>query len=137
MWLAFVTATTIGYGDFVPTTASSRLVTVIVSVIGFAIIAIFTANVVAYFIGRDASDALGGLRDDIAKLREDVGQLIRDGERVRSESPVAELEVLRRDLAEIGTRLTALSEQLSAMEARDRAASDDRFEQRQTANRSR
>ena len=53
VWLAFVTATTIGYGDFVATTATSRLVSVVVAVIGFAIIALFTANVVAYFIGHE------------------------------------------------------------------------------------
>jgi voltage-gated potassium channel len=137
VWLAFVTATTIGYGDFVATTASARLVSVFVSVIGFALVALFTANVVARFIGRDASDALRGLHDDIAKLREDVGQLIRDGERVRSESPKAEFDALRRDVAEIATRLTALSEQLSAIEARADADAEDRFEQRQTVNRSR
>jgi len=114
MWLAFATATTIGYGDYVATTAGARLVAVFVSLIGFAIVAVFTANVVAYFVGRDAPDAHRELHDDIVRLRADIAQLLRDSERERSQSPAAELEALRRDVADLSARLTALSVQLGA-----------------------
>lgn len=53
LWLAFVTGTTIGYGDLVPTAASARVFAVFVAVVGVALMTLFTANVVAFFIGRD------------------------------------------------------------------------------------
>jgi voltage-gated potassium channel len=123
VWLAFVTATTIGYGDYVATTAGARLVAIFVALIGFAIVAVFTANVVAYFVGRDAPDAHRELHDDIVRLRADIAQLLRDGERARSESPAAELEALRRDVADLSARLAALSEQLRVANAVDATAS--------------
>jgi voltage-gated potassium channel len=135
VWLAFATATTIGYGDYVATTASARLVSVFVSLIGFAIVALFTANVVAYFVGRDAPDALRELHEDVARLRSDVAQLLRDGERAREQTPSAELEALRRDVADISTRLAAISARLGVGEA---ATPDDtaneRARQRQSAS---
>ena len=39
LWLAFVTASTIGYGDVVPTTHASRIFSVFVVLLGFAVLA--------------------------------------------------------------------------------------------------
>jgi voltage-gated potassium channel len=134
VWLAFVTATTIGYGDFVATTPSARLVSAFASLIGFAIVAVFTANVVAYFVGRDAPDTQQ-LHDDIVRLREDIAQLMRDSERTRSASPLAELEALRRDVADVSARLAELSAKLDA--AGEDRGSIDRGVPRQTGTGSR
>jgi voltage-gated potassium channel len=122
VWLAFVTATTIGYGDYVATSAGARLVSVFISLVGFAIIAVFTANVVAYFVGRDAPDVNRELHEDIVRLRADIAQMLRDSE--RAQSPVAEIEALRRDVAELSARLTALSAQLGVRGAANETAAD-------------
>jgi len=47
LWLAFVTASTIGYGDFVPTTAASRALAVPVLLTGFAVLSMVTAAIAA------------------------------------------------------------------------------------------
>jgi voltage-gated potassium channel len=112
VWLAFVTATTIGYGDYVATSAGARVVSVFISLIGFAVVALFTANVVALFVRRDAPADRDELANDIRRMRADVAQLVRDGERARSNLPTAEIEALRRDVAELSARLAALSAQL-------------------------
>ncbi len=117
VWLAFATATTIGYGDLVATTAGARLVSVFVSLIGFAIIAVFTANVVAFFVRRDAPGGQVDLREDIRRLREDVARLLQDGERARSESSLGELEALRGEVAQLSSRLATLCAQLDATKA--------------------
>ncbi len=116
VWLAFETATTIGYGDYVATTAAARLVSIFVALIGFAIIAVFTANVVAYFVGRDAPDTHRDLHQDIVRLRADIAQLLRDSDRARSGSTVAEIEALRRDVAELSARFAALSARLGVVD---------------------
>jgi len=120
VWLAFETATTIGYGDYVATTAGARLVSVFVSLVGFAIVAVFTANVVAYFVGRDAPDANRELHEDIVRLREDITRMLRDSERARS--PSSEIEALRRDVSDLSARLTALSAQLAVRDVANEAA---------------
>jgi voltage-gated potassium channel len=120
VWLAFVTATTIGYGDFVATTAGARLVSIFVSLIGFAILAVFTANVVAYFVGRDAPDVNRELHEDIVRLREDIARMLHDSE--RAQSPLSEIEALRRDVADLSARLTALSAQIGQRDGTNDAA---------------
>ncbi len=72
VWLAFVTATTIGYGDIVPTTGPSRVVAVFVSLIGWALLSLFTANVVAVLLGRDEESERRRLAHEIAALRSRV-----------------------------------------------------------------
>ncbi len=92
LWLAFVTGTTIGYGDIVPTTAAARVFAVFVSVVGVALVTLFTANVVAFFIGHDA-----GLSGD------DVRTAVRDG--------------LEADAADARKRWAALQHELHGMRA--------------------
>jgi voltage-gated potassium channel len=113
VWLAFVTATTIGYGDFYATTAGARLVSMFVALVGFAIIALFTANIVAYFVGRDLPDAQRELQRDIMRLRDEIARL---HERELAHAG-ADVELLRREIAELSARVGALSAQLSVRES--------------------
>lgn len=51
-WWSVVTATTVGYGDFYPVTATGRAVAVLLMATGIALIGVITANVAAWFVER-------------------------------------------------------------------------------------
>lgn len=75
LWLAFVTGSTVGYGDFVPTTAASRFFAVIMVIAGFAMLSLVTASIAAYFIGVDEKMLRREMHQDIKALREEVAKL--------------------------------------------------------------
>ena len=82
LWLAFTTGTTVGYGDVVPTTGASRVFAALMVLIGVALMTLFTANVVAFFVGREETELRRDLHRDIVKLRGEVARLI-DAEELR------------------------------------------------------
>lgn len=49
LWWAFVTATTVGYGDVSPVTTLGRIIAVILMIFGIGTIGAFTGNVTSYF----------------------------------------------------------------------------------------
>ncbi len=81
LWLAFVTASTIGYGDLVPTTHASRLFSVFVVLLGFGVLSLVTAAIAALFVEsqerriereilHDVHRQLQGLREELASIRQ-------------------------------------------------------------------
>ncbi len=48
LWWAFVTLTTVGYGDMVPVTAGGRIVAVLTMVLGIAVYSLTIANLTAF-----------------------------------------------------------------------------------------
>jgi voltage-gated potassium channel len=81
LWLAFVTASTVGYGDFVPSTPASRAFSVLVVLLGFAVLSLVTAAIAATFVEsqerriereilHDLHQQLKAVREDVATLRE-------------------------------------------------------------------
>lgn len=52
IWWAWETATTVGYGDIVPTTGLGRLLAAMLMVMGFGLISLLAANFSAYFISK-------------------------------------------------------------------------------------
>lgn len=81
LWLAFVTASTVGYGDVVPTTPAARFFAVLMVLIGFALLSLMTASIAAMFVGEDEKQLrhemhsdIKGLRDEVARLRADLQQ---------------------------------------------------------------
>ena len=50
LWLAFVTASTVGYGDLIPSTPASRLFSVLVVLLGFGVLSLVTAAIAAVFV---------------------------------------------------------------------------------------
>lgn len=82
IWLAFTSAATVGYGDFVPTTMASRVFAVFIVLLGYAVISLVTASIAALFIGEEEKELrremhhdIKALRQEIAELREQVGGL--------------------------------------------------------------
>ena len=81
LWLAFTTAATVGYGDVVPSTQASRTFSVIVVLLGLALLSLATAAVTAIFVERDVAQEEGllaqGLLREIDLLRGDI-RVLRD-----------------------------------------------------------
>lgn len=90
VWLAFVTDSTVGYGDIVPTTPGARVLAMLVVLVGFAMLSLVTAAFAALFVGEDEKRLRREMHQDIRELR-------------------AEVQGLRAELA----RLAALLESLS------------------------
>jgi voltage-gated potassium channel len=77
LWLAFTTAATVGYGDLVPSTHSSRAFAVVVVMLGLAVLSLVTASVAAVFVGNEERDIERELMQEIRALRADVAALQR------------------------------------------------------------
>ena len=75
--LAFTTAATVGYGDLVPSTHSSRAFAVVVVMLGLAVLSLVTASVAAVFVGNEERDIERELMQEIRALRADVAALQR------------------------------------------------------------
>jgi voltage-gated potassium channel len=85
LWLAFVTASTIGYGDIVPSTHASRIFSVLVVLLGFGILSLVTAAIAATFVEsqerriereilHDLHRQIRAVRDELAQLRDRLGE---------------------------------------------------------------
>ncbi len=79
LWLAFTTAATVGYGDIVPSTHASRAFSVVVVLLGLAVLSLVTASVAAMFveteerqIERDLMQEIGSLRAEVRSLRNEL-----------------------------------------------------------------
>lgn len=56
IWWAFVTITTVGYGDFYPVTAGGRLIAVLLMCGGVAVVGVVTATLASWVLERVATD---------------------------------------------------------------------------------
>ena len=79
LWLAFTTAATVGYGDIIPTTHASRAFSVVVVLLGLAVLSMVTASVAAMLVeteerqlARKLMHEIGELRGEISSLRAEV-----------------------------------------------------------------
>lgn len=108
LWLAFITGATVGYGDVVPTTGATRFIAVLTVLIGVALMTLFTANVVTFFIGGEETKMRESLQRDIVTLRGQIAQLL-DAEELRITLELhKEIRALREELAEMRSELEAL-----------------------------
>ena len=70
LWLAFTTAATVGYGDLVPTTHLSRAFSVLVVLLGLAVLSLVTASLAAIFVEDEVDiDSSEHQRELLAELR--------------------------------------------------------------------
>lgn len=72
LWWAFVTCTTVGYGDEFPVTGTGRVIAVLLMIVGISGLSAITASVAAYFVSADDADDLSG---DHAELVERLGRI--------------------------------------------------------------
>jgi len=87
LWLAFTSATTVGYGDYVPTTTVSRLFAMVMVLLGYAIMSMVTASIVALFLGEDEKRLRREMHRDIRLLREEVASLRNELGKARDTEP--------------------------------------------------
>ena len=84
--LAFSTAATVGYGDVIPHTPASRLFSVVVVLLGLAVLSLVTASLSAIFVEKEVEaeeraiekellSELRVLREELHSLRQEVSDL--------------------------------------------------------------
>lgn len=87
IWWAWVTVTTVGYGDVVPVTEMGRLFAGFVMLIGIAMVAILTAAISAHLIGQDEEQKRQQVHARLDKLDERLSQLESTLERLAAALP--------------------------------------------------
>lgn len=105
LWLAFVTGTTVGYGDLIPTTAGARFFAVFIVILGFSMMSLLTAGIVSFFIGREEDELRQEMHRDIRALRREVQELITEEEKVLRREMHHDLRALREEIAALRERL--------------------------------
>ena len=86
LWLAFTTAATVGYGDLIPHTPASRIFSVLVVLLGLAVLSLVTASLSAIFVEKEVEAEereiertllaeLWVLREELHSLRQEVREL--------------------------------------------------------------
>lgn len=110
VWWSFTTMTTVGYGDFAPTTGLGRMLAVGLMLSGIALLGVVTANIAAWFISRFESDtaadrmqteAITALTAEVRALRAEVADLSAARDRVPApgspadESPAVARQAIR------------------------------------------
>lgn len=72
LWWAFVTITTVGYGDRYPVTGEGRVVAAILMVAGVGLFGTLSGFLAAWFVGPGGSGSAGG---EVAAIREELKSL--------------------------------------------------------------
>jgi voltage-gated potassium channel len=79
LWLAFTTAATVGYGDLIPHTPLSRLFSVVVVLLGLAVLSLVTASLSAIFVEQEVHEEEVAIKHNMAlemhQLRQEVRAL--------------------------------------------------------------
>lgn len=107
IWWAWVTVTTVGYGDIVPTTTAGKLFGALLILLGVALFSLMTASFSAFFFERG-----------ISKVGEDLG---RDVDRVEQEETS-----IQSSLERINRTLTRIEERLDTLERKVRETAGER-----------
>lgn len=85
LWWAFVTVTTVGYGDEVPVTPAGRAVAAVLMLTGIALFGVITANLAAFLVERGEEEADGEIEEEIVSVGDQLVQLTREVQALRAE----------------------------------------------------
>ena len=80
VWWAITTVTTVGYGDFSPTTLGGRVIAIVVMVVGIGFVAIITAAAAERFMRSREAEA------ERAELRGQLDEVLRRLDRIERKS---------------------------------------------------
>ena len=79
IWWAFVSITSVGYGDFYPVTWAGRFLAIILIVLGLTVISLLIANLASLMVEEEEQKELSLVHDHIHDLEEKIDRLI-DGQ---------------------------------------------------------
>lgn len=65
LWWAFVTATTVGYGDHFPVSPQARAMAMVLMLVGIGVFSVVTANIAAFFVETSDTEAQSVSLDDL------------------------------------------------------------------------
>ncbi len=77
IWWAWVTVTTVGYGDIVPSTSAGRLFASFLILMGIGLVSLLTASISALFVRQNEASQTRRLRDQKKRIAELEAQLHR------------------------------------------------------------
>ena len=77
IWWAWVTVTTVGYGDIVPTSSEGRIFASLLILFGICLMALITANISAYLLSKGMAQELQYEKRELTKLYELESQVNR------------------------------------------------------------
>lgn len=109
LWWAWISATTVGYGDVYPVTSAGRLLAAGTVLVGIVFVALFTALIVEALV---ASRVGAALERDVEQVEREVEQVEREVEDIDAGFDSATSRVLAA-LARIERRLDAVEARLS------------------------
>ncbi|MBR1863306.1 MAG: potassium channel family protein [Ruminococcus sp.] len=75
IWWAFVTATTVGYGDISPGTVYGRLIAMFLMLVGIGLIGSLTSTLTSFFLHRGTKSARGSMLETVKEKLEDFDSL--------------------------------------------------------------
>lgn len=79
LWWAFVTITTVGYGDYYPVTYEGRVIAAILMTAGVGLFGTFTGFVASWFLEEEEDDRgthiVSNLKDEVSSLRSEIAEL--------------------------------------------------------------
>ncbi len=86
IWWAWVTATTVGYGDIVPISPAGRILGGFLILLGIGLFSMITANISVFFISKARESEPQQRLDDIENKLDRIEQLLRSKEAERKET---------------------------------------------------
>jgi voltage-gated potassium channel len=75
VWWAIVTITTVGYGDIYPTTTASRLIGIVVMIVGIAAASVLTATIASRFVRDEREGETTEILEALHRLEADVREI--------------------------------------------------------------
>lgn len=115
LWWAWVTVTTVGYGDVVPTTPAGRVLGALLILLGVGLFSILTANFSVYLISRSRREITAEVEKELGRVEAEVDIL--DRQIMRRIEPAQ--RQLQQRLESIDRRLDKLERMIEAL-ARER-----------------
>lgn len=68
LWWAYVTITTVGYGDMVPVTTEGRVIATVLMTVGVGLFGTFTAYVASWFVEKKEEEKKEGQKQEIKEI---------------------------------------------------------------------
>lgn len=121
IWWAWVTVTTVGYGDIVPTTGAGKLFGSLLILLGVGLFSLMTASFSSFFIGRDVTKVEQEIEKDVGRLQREEVDIHATIERVgRSLSGLeARMDALERRETQVGKMERRIARDFDRVQQKD------------------